>query len=289
MHTQSPNVLVLSSGGLKAAWQVGVVTKLAERGQQWDVVCGCSAGAFNAAFLAMYDVGDEQKACADLQAFWTGYGASLKRPGCIWTKFACRAMFSRAQSIESPRLLHDICTIIDTNRLRASNRQLHVLASSLSTGGRVFTKDYPYIREAIIASMSVPGLFPPQKLVVPGGTAEWFVDGAVSTSVPHHLATTNDINVDIVMAAPVDLDCHAAAAAAAEENANPPTMLQSMTKSVQVCMSTSTKRAIRALQDNHANRVNFYQPDSQHTEMSFYNMTASQIEHEITRGYRSIG
>lgn len=155
--TQLCKIVVLSSGGLKAAWQVGSLKALARQGSEWDIACGCSAGAFNAAFLSMYNIGDEEQACADLERFWTGYGAHLKRPGCIFPKFACSAVFSRHESIETSRLLYDICTALDTSRIKASNRNLHVLASSLSSGGRVFTKDYPYIREAVVASMSVPG------------------------------------------------------------------------------------------------------------------------------------
>ena len=65
-------------------------------------------------------------------------------------------------------------------------------------------------------------------------------------------------------------------------------MLESMTKSVHMCMNTSTQRAIRALRDNKANHVDFYQPEPAHTEVSFYNMTAAQIEEEIRRGYQSL-
>ena len=53
--------LVFSSGGLKAAWQVGAVKRLAEQGYRWNTVSGCSAGSVNAAFMCMYNVGDEKQ------------------------------------------------------------------------------------------------------------------------------------------------------------------------------------------------------------------------------------
>ena len=62
--------LVLSSGGLKACWQVGVIKALVEEGARWDVVCGCSAGAINAAIMCMYDVGDEKRAVDHLERVW---------------------------------------------------------------------------------------------------------------------------------------------------------------------------------------------------------------------------
>lgn len=55
--------LVLSGGGAKGAYEAGLTTTLiAEFGEQFDIICGTSIGAINAAFLAQ----DDGAALADL-------------------------------------------------------------------------------------------------------------------------------------------------------------------------------------------------------------------------------
>ena len=65
--------LVLSSGGLKACWQVGVLEALVESGEKYDVVCGCSAGSINAAIFCQFDVGQERQAVQTLKDVWYSY------------------------------------------------------------------------------------------------------------------------------------------------------------------------------------------------------------------------
>jgi len=46
--------LVLSGGGAKGAYQLGVVKELLERGESFDIIIGSSIGAFNAILLAEF-------------------------------------------------------------------------------------------------------------------------------------------------------------------------------------------------------------------------------------------
>lgn len=60
--------LVLSGGGAKGAYQVGVMRALAELGAQIDMVAGASIGALNGAIVA--SAGTPQKAHAHLAQLW---------------------------------------------------------------------------------------------------------------------------------------------------------------------------------------------------------------------------
>lgn len=63
--------LVLSGGGSRAAYQVGVVRALSELGYTFEssIISGFSAGAINAAYLAC-EVHDFQRATKNLERFW---------------------------------------------------------------------------------------------------------------------------------------------------------------------------------------------------------------------------
>ncbi|MBD5605504.1 MAG: cyclic nucleotide-binding domain-containing protein [Candidatus Eremiobacteraeota bacterium] len=65
MHNGSPRrALVLSGGGARGAYEAGVVTALCER-EDFDIVCGTSIGAINAALTA-------QGATSRLREIWRG-------------------------------------------------------------------------------------------------------------------------------------------------------------------------------------------------------------------------
>jgi len=55
---------VLTGGGARGAYQAGVITGLAQRGEEFDLVCGTSIGAVNGALIA-------QGAVGDLHDFWS--------------------------------------------------------------------------------------------------------------------------------------------------------------------------------------------------------------------------
>jgi NTE family protein len=67
------NGLVLSGGGARAAYQVGVLTCIAERASHIDfrIITGVSAGAINATFIAGHQ-GSGPPVLADLAELWRG-------------------------------------------------------------------------------------------------------------------------------------------------------------------------------------------------------------------------
>ncbi|MBM3735985.1 MAG: hypothetical protein FJW39_09385 [Acidobacteria bacterium] len=63
--------LVLSGGGALAAFEVGVLSAMAETAAVPAVITGASAGAYNAAFIAAHAGGGFQSAAAQLEQIWT--------------------------------------------------------------------------------------------------------------------------------------------------------------------------------------------------------------------------
>lgn len=63
--------LVLSGGGAKGAFQVGVISKLAELNYSFDSFAGVSVGAINAAFLAQFD--DFKEGAEKLEELWLSF------------------------------------------------------------------------------------------------------------------------------------------------------------------------------------------------------------------------
>src|SRR3954466_15169196 len=63
--------LVLSGGGSKGAFEVGVVQRLmGEQQLEYELLCGTSVGAINAAYLAQTPLGQPSDAAARLRALW---------------------------------------------------------------------------------------------------------------------------------------------------------------------------------------------------------------------------
>lgn len=267
--------LVLSSGGLKACWQVGVLKALAEEGTQWDVVCGCSAGAVNAAFLSMYDVGDELNAVQSLEKMWVSYSQKTPRPSCIYTK-AFFKFLNRSISIQDDNLLQSLCDPISIYDVKKSSRKLYVLANSLSSGGHVFSSDYPQLKKAIVSSMSVPGLFPAQDLELSKGRREWFVDGAMSTCIPHFIT---NMHVDVVLANATKIRD-----STVSQTSAPPTLSMSLASSLDTEMEQTTLRSLDTLRKNNLS-LRVFQPPYNLRRKNFYQMSHTDVMNEIDMSY----
>ena len=63
--------LVLSGGGSKGAFQVGVMSVMADKGYEFDSYAGVSVGAINAAYLAHFD--SFRKGAKSLELLWQNF------------------------------------------------------------------------------------------------------------------------------------------------------------------------------------------------------------------------
>ncbi|GAA3355168.1 patatin-like phospholipase family protein [Saccharopolyspora gregorii] len=165
---------VLPGGSTFGAVQAGLATALFEAGVEPDLLVGTSAGSLNAAWLA----GDP-----------SGGGAESLR--AVWSSMRRSDIFP----IQPARILAGKLGI--TNHLMTSTglaRWLHrtlpyrtfeqtaipltVTATDVDTGTAVYF-DHGPVLPPLVASCSIPGLFPPFRV-----NDRWLVDGGVAAFMP---------------------------------------------------------------------------------------------------------
>lgn len=184
------NALVLSGGGAWGSWQVGACEHLVlERGLWFDVITGVSVGAINGATLAHGHDRDGLKThFRRLRDWWFNvrgnHAVYLRRP------FAALGMaFGRWNSLYDVTPLRDevLGREIDPAQVAASPVQLRVGYVDLRTRRyRTAANDHPRLREALLASATIPLLFPPTRLTHETGE-DFGVDGGL-----HHAAPLDD-------------------------------------------------------------------------------------------------
>ena len=144
-----------------------------EAGIEPDFLVGTSAGALNAAFIAKSFTAAR---IDDLARIWGALKTRDVFPGLgLWS--SVRAL-GGAGTLASPSGLERIVE----RHVPATHAELAiptaVIASDLATGSAVAFRD-GNLREQILASAAIPGVFPP--VTVDGRT---FIDGGVSSHVP---------------------------------------------------------------------------------------------------------
>lgn len=171
--------VVLGGGGALGAYQAGALLGLLEVGIVPDALYGCSAGALNAAFLASRP--DVERA-RELAAWWQDPSAmSVLSPG--WRSHARgigAVLRARGQGLlgSGPlrRLVLDNVPSHDLSELRVP---LTVTTTCLDCA-EARHHDRGAVADVLVASCSLPGLFPPVRL--PDGHRH--VDGGVLEGVP---------------------------------------------------------------------------------------------------------
>lgn len=220
--------LVLSGGGARAAYQVGVLACVAERAVDIDfsIITGVSAGAINAAFIA----GHQQSGSVvldDLSALWreltvdqvfdTKLGAlGLSSVRWLWRLGSGARRVARPRSLFDTRPLRDflgsaldvegIDRNVETGRLRA----LALTATRYSTGqtitfvhGREGIPTWERSRrcatraritvEHVMASSALPLIFPAVQV-----EDEYYGDGSIRQAAP--LAPAVHLGADRLLA-----------------------------------------------------------------------------------------
>jgi len=177
--------LVLSGGGAKGSWQVGACDHLiGEKGVWFDIICGVSVGAVNGTTLAQ---------ARDLESL----RARLERLRTVWFGMRGNDNIYRRRRFGALGLvlgkwggLYDVTPLrdevlgreIDPAQVAASPIRLKVGYVDLrSRCYRTAENDHPRLRDAVLASCSMPVFFPPVRL--PGGR-EIGVDGGVRNLAP---------------------------------------------------------------------------------------------------------
>lgn len=178
---KSKRALVISGGGAKAAYAVGALRHLImEKERTYDIFCGNSAGAINAAALASNP--DDKEAFLKLEAIWKEI-----TPKSIFTPWGYNILgpiggiLLRKPSLYNSKPLQDIIDKnINRDDLISSGKVLTVGAVDLQTAEYKYWRETDKdIIEAIKASSAYPGAFLPVDI----GGKKW-VDAGLREFTP---------------------------------------------------------------------------------------------------------
>ncbi|MDN5859739.1 MAG: patatin-like phospholipase family protein [Pseudonocardia sp.] len=172
---------VLSGGGSLGAVQVGMLRALTEAGIVADLLVGTSAGALNAAFVAVH--GTDPTALDTLERQWIRTRRRDVFP--VAPRHQLRALIGTAPSLFSnDRLRHIVERHLAGVRLEDTAIPLRIVTADLLSGQEVVLDSGDAV-SAILASAAIPGLFPSvahqgYHALVDGGLAD---NTAVSVAV----------------------------------------------------------------------------------------------------------
>lgn len=192
--------LVISSSGVRLVYEIAVLHGITNRVKdpkelQWTHVYGTSGGALLASFLCMYNIGEEKAAIDYMkQIFLKNLGENGLRcwiPCCFLQGFFCHSGLYDPSFVEQLIDRH-----IDPERIAKSNRQLHIVALDYGHNRSVeyTNKDWRIIKKAIMASASIPGVYPPYPVETPNSPTgvSYFGDGGITEYIPLDRALCND-------------------------------------------------------------------------------------------------
>lgn len=186
--------LVCSGGGSKGAFQVGALDYLMiDLKREYDIYCGVSVGAMNAAYLSQFPAG-KLEGIRSLKQLWMNLETSdvYKR----WCPFGKLHALWKKSVYNSKPVKTLIRKNIHPSWLQTSGNMLRIGAVSLKTGEyRVFTEKDPQIVKGVIASSALPGLLSPAKI-----DGELWVDGGIRNITPIGAAIDAGADeIDVIM------------------------------------------------------------------------------------------
>ncbi len=185
------NALVMSGGGARGAFEVGVVDYLVhDQGLDFDVITGVSVGALNAAMLAQADGVDElSEQVETLKDVYFGIRSYrdvfLKRG--IARLLELPADLDHLLSGIGSHAIYDPAPLkrllerhLDAERLHQGSRDLRVGVVSLDRGDYVSASGQdPDIQHFVLASTAIPWIFPPVRV-----RGERYIDGGTRNIAP---------------------------------------------------------------------------------------------------------
>jgi NTE family protein len=176
--------LALSSGVARGWAHIGALRALARLGVPFDIVAGCSAGALVGAFyLARQLDALEKWALALNKRRVVGY---------------LDLSFGRGGVIKGAKLVTEMRRLLGPLRIEDLQVPFIAVATDLVTGHEVWLRKGD-LAEAVRASFSLPGLFPPIQL-----EQRWLADGALLNPIP--VAACRSLGADLVIAINLNTD-----------------------------------------------------------------------------------
>lgn len=170
--------IVLSGGGAKGAFQVGVLDALIQdKKVNFQIAVGTSTGAIQAAAVAQDDI-------QQLIDFWTG----IKKPDDIYRKRGGLVLdiITGQPSVYTTTPLRNLLRAsVNDAKIKASGKRLRIGIVNLTTGEfRLVGENANNLADWVYASCAMPFVFPPQDSTDALGNDEQWVDGGVRDVTP---------------------------------------------------------------------------------------------------------
>ena len=187
--------IVLSGGGAKGAFQVGVLDALiTDRKVSFDIAVGTSTGAIQATAVVQDDI-------PRLVRFWKGIKKSddiyRKRGGTFLSILTGQPSLYSAAPLKA--LLKQT---INEQQIRTTGKKLRIALVNLTNGElRIVGENAPNLADWVYASCAMPFVFPPQDSRDQLGNDEQWVDGGVRDVTPLDAALKERPQVVLVVRA----------------------------------------------------------------------------------------
>jgi len=170
--------LVLSGGGSRGAYQVGVLRKwMLEDQRDYDILCGVSVGALNVTLLSQAPLGKPEAAYTRLLSLWDQ--VENRRIWKHWMVPYVGVLWNRSVLNSAP-LMDWVEKETRLEDVRASGRQVRVGAVNINTEEiKLVSQESERFSDFVYASAAFPFFFRPKKIE----DQEW-TDGGVRNVTP---------------------------------------------------------------------------------------------------------
>jgi len=172
--------LALGSGASRGWSHIGVINALAKIGIQPDIICGTSIGSMVGASYAANNLEKLESWACSLSKFQTA------------RFFDIGPAFNGFVDIEKLQLFLNEYVVSENTVIESFSKQYAAVATELLTGREVWFTEGP-VKDAILASLALPGLFP-----AISHNNKWLVDGGLVNPVP--VSVCRALGADIVIA-----------------------------------------------------------------------------------------
>jgi len=171
--------LVLSGGGGRGAYEVGVWRRLQEVGWQPDIICGTSIGAINGALIGSGWDADR------LEQLWESLHEKNIFKLSVWRRIKYRVNKLLGRHPDWPAFMDNeparrmLTEVIDLARLRQDQPRVVVAATNVLRAKLEYFSGEELTTEHILASCSIPAIFPWCEI-----NGELYWDGGVMANTP---------------------------------------------------------------------------------------------------------
>jgi NTE family protein len=171
--------LILSGGGARGAYQVGVWKRLQELGWQPDLVCGTSIGSINGCLIGMGWGADR------IESFWRSLDREKIFRFSLWRRFKYWVQKLFGKQRDWPALLDNrplrqmLEEVIEVERLRDASPEVVVTATNVRRAQLHYFAGPELTVDHVLASCSIPVVFPWQEL-----DGELYWDGGIMANTP---------------------------------------------------------------------------------------------------------